>query len=285
MQYFNSERINEHITCIHSKSGENLYLFEGDTKALLMDTCVGYPGLRALVDSLTDKPYEVVITHGHVDHAMGSIEFSDKNIYMSHKDYDIHKTMQSVEARYAYAMRSCNYPGMPEVKLDIHEFLPERDPDYLDLCDGQIFDLGGLHIEMIAAPGHTQGSFALLVQEEQVLVMGDAGNVFTFLFDEQFSSTVENYQEMLLQLKKRLAGKYRVVYLCHGAIEAPAALIDGLIELCDDIKRGDTDDLPFDFMGDTEPVIAKAMRFEEGMRRADGKIGNIVYRKSRVFNK
>ena len=47
----------------------------------------------------------------------------------------------------------------------------------------------------------------------------------------------------------------------------------------EDIKSGNVDDLPFDFMG-KKACIAKAM--EMGSGRLDGKLGNIVYDKNRV---
>lgn len=47
----------------------NHYLLVGTERALLIDCGMGYYDLRATVERMTDKPYDVVITHGHPDHA------------------------------------------------------------------------------------------------------------------------------------------------------------------------------------------------------------------------
>lgn len=60
---------------------ENMYLLEGDEKALLIDTGYGVGNLRAYVENLTDKPIVVANTHYHPDHAAGNGEF--EQVYMS----------------------------------------------------------------------------------------------------------------------------------------------------------------------------------------------------------
>ena len=73
--YYTTETVNDHITAIWSACGEVMYLICGEKRALLMDTNLGVGHLKELVDSLTDKPYDVVLTHGHIDHAPGASEF------------------------------------------------------------------------------------------------------------------------------------------------------------------------------------------------------------------
>ena len=52
-----------------------MYLVAGEEKAVLIDTGMGFPGLRQLVERLTDKPVIVLNTHGHLDHIGGNDEF------------------------------------------------------------------------------------------------------------------------------------------------------------------------------------------------------------------
>ncbi|MFJ5760653.1 MBL fold metallo-hydrolase [Neobacillus sp. NPDC093182] len=56
-------------------TGELMYLVEGTVRAALIDTGTGVGDLKAYIDNLTDKPYFVMLTHGHVDHAMGAPAF------------------------------------------------------------------------------------------------------------------------------------------------------------------------------------------------------------------
>jgi len=279
-EFYTFEKVNEHIHCIKSGSGELMYLFEGSERALLMDTSVGVYGLREIVDSLTDKPYDVVITHGHVDHAMGCAEFADKDIYMRLIDLDIYHSMESVGIRRDYVL-SGNRREDPDYNIESDEFMPVGNIDFIDLKDGQIFDLGGLHIEILATPGHTQGTIMILDREDKILVSGDAANTFTFLFDPLYSSTVEEYKEMLIDLKKRVDGRYEHLYLCHHVMEETTEMFDELIELCNLIMEGNAGEFPFVFMGDTEPVYAKEIDFS-CFKNADGTHANIVYRKNRV---
>ena len=43
-----------------------IYLLVGSERALVIDTGSGAFDLKGLVESLTDKPYDVVLTHGHI---------------------------------------------------------------------------------------------------------------------------------------------------------------------------------------------------------------------------
>ena len=69
------------------------------------------------------------------------------------------------------------------------------------------------------------------------------------------------------------------ILLSHGDGNAPLAILDGVIGVCDDILAGNVDNVPYVFMGEPA-VIAKAMN-ETG--RTDGGIGNIVYQTDRIF--
>ena len=68
-----------------------MYLVAGEEKAALIDTGMGFPGLRQLVERLMDKPVIVLNTHGHLDHIGGNDEFDciylhpdDLTVYVEH---------------------------------------------------------------------------------------------------------------------------------------------------------------------------------------------------------
>ena len=91
MKYFTHERISERIVRIIDISDTASYLVEGDERACLIDTGSGIGSLRTYVESLTSLPYDVILTHGHVDHASGAGEFEDKKIYLHPKDRELMK--------------------------------------------------------------------------------------------------------------------------------------------------------------------------------------------------
>ena len=84
MLQFKTEKLTARVTRIYGFCGELMYLVEGKEKAALLDTGTGIGSLKACVQKLTDKPVMVLLTHGHVDHAMGAPEFEE--VYMNHKD-------------------------------------------------------------------------------------------------------------------------------------------------------------------------------------------------------
>lgn len=52
-----------------------IYLVEGKEKAAVIDTGAGFGNLKHVIETLTDLPYVVLNTHGHVDHAGGNHAF------------------------------------------------------------------------------------------------------------------------------------------------------------------------------------------------------------------
>lgn len=274
--YYSIQKITSRITAIWSACGEVLYLIEGEERALLMDTNLGVGHLKALVDSLTDKPYDVVLTHGHIDHAPGAPEFP--KVYMNHADLPIYRAMCGLEGRMGY-LRGNLGPRYEEYQFEDADFIPPMpDMAFEDLKEGDCFDLGQVHVEVYALPGHTPGSMILLIPEERVLITGDACNDSTFLFDRN-SLSVEEYRQQVIRIRDELQGRYDRIFICHHAIDTSPDMLDNMIDVCDDILNGCADDLPFEFMG-TKACIAKkcSPRFE----REDGKHGNLIYNKNKI---
>lgn len=267
------EKVSPSTTRIRAPGLELMYLVEGKTTAALIDTGSGIGHLRSFVETLTNKPVIVLLTHGHVDHAMGAAEFN--KVYMSHKDDYIYLK---------HADETFRREGFPLcTQLDTMEeddFIPAKDlGSILDMREGDSFDLGGLHIDIYSCPGHTIGSLVMLIREERALLLGDACNYLTFLH-EPYSTTIAKYAESLRRLKPLVDGKYDRVYLSHGQGDGDIGLIDGVIKVCEDIIQGRTDDVPFGFKESTG-YLAKA-EIERDVR-VDGGIGNVVYSKERVF--
>mgnify|MGYP004632982241 CR=1 FL=1 len=120
-----------------------MYLLEGDDKAILIDTGTKCAGLDKIVKRVTNKPFEVVVTHAHPDHA-GCIGYFD--------EVWIH----------------------PYDSVLISEYCKDYKGEILDLSDGQVFDLGNRKLEVALMPGHTPGSVVLLDKAQGDCYSGDA---------------------------------------------------------------------------------------------------------------
>lgn len=153
----------------------SIFLFLGKERALLMDTGTGIGDLKGLVESMTDLPYDVVLTHGHLDHVGGCGWFPE--VYINEKELATDPFNVSLDERRWYAdvirkreHKNYNY----DIDRDIREW-PAK-PAVKPLCDGQEFDLGGRVLTFYECPGHCPGEMVMIDPQTRILFSGDAVN-------------------------------------------------------------------------------------------------------------
>lgn len=272
--FFHSEKVAENIVRIRGVAGELMYLVEGTNKAALIDAGTGVGNVSAYVKQLTSKPLTVIITHGHVDHAFGAANF--ETVYMSHADDSIYRAHSDPDVRKGFLKMS--YKEFD--KINDSDFVKPTSPStFNDLQDETAFDLGGTTLIAYHIGGHTPGHVVVLFKEQKILLTGDGANQFTFLFSNP-SSGVDSYEKILKALLAKTAGKFDKIFVSHGPGNASKELLSNLITLCEDIKAGKSDEVPFEFMG-MKQCIARKVDFTT-MRCEDGGEGNIVYSKDQV---
>lgn len=275
--YFKAEKISASVTRIFAPTGVLMYLIEGSKKAVLIDTGVGIGNLKEFVDTLTDKPYFVILTHGHLDHAMGASQFDE--VYMNFEDKKVYLEHSDMSMRKEYIKMNIG-SDLNIIKEDAYVPIISSD-HFKQLLPGDSFDLGGINIKICIGAGHTKGSITILIVEERTLILGDACNFFTFLFGEDCLG-ITSYKKSMQELDKETKGLYDRVYLSHGTGDAPKEMLSSVIELCEDILIGNTDDIPFDFLGE-KAFIAKEVSFTPPFSgRIDGGLANIVYSKEKI---
>lgn len=266
MDFYTNEKVTEHITRIRAFWDDAcMYYIRGEKRGLLVDTGYGFGDLKSYVDALASQPYEVVLSHGHLDHANGAGQWYE--VYMSHKDIDLYHEYSPISERKDFLRK---YVGDIDEYSDDMFPLPHSD-DFIDLQDGKVFDLGNVHVRTIAAPGHTHGMMVFLVEEDRTILFGDACGVFT-LFVRDESTSLEEFIDSLDTLKS-YEDQYDRILRQHGTCESPKSLLDEDIEIVHSILDGTDDHIPFDFMG-TPCFIAREIK--DG-KRVDGKEGNILY--------
>jgi len=165
------------------------FLLLGNESALWIDSGVSNPDLEELADAVTSLPLSVVYTHGDGDHISGTAQFSQ--FMMTKEDYE-----------------GCG----------VAEKFPNS--QWIEICDGDVIDLGGRTLEVISVPGHTAGSIALLDRERRILYAGDTlQKEHIYLFGAHRKP--EQFTHALEKLISRKAD-YNTVLASHGLMKLEA---------------------------------------------------------------
>lgn len=222
-------KLDEQTWVINFMSGtQNMYLLEGEEKALLIDTGFGAGNLRAFVEKLTSKPIVVANTHFHPDHAAGNGEF--EMAYMSRGS--------EMDAPSVYSSGA--------VPFDITT-LPHADYEKVYVSEGNRIELGARTIEVLdVLPAHCNSSLFFLDREHKMFFCGDELEAAQVnLFDNSKNPKVQYYgEECLLNFKKNcerirsLSSQFDYLLPNHNGAPIAKSYIDDYIELVDAIYAG-----------------------------------------------
>lgn len=269
MEFFKSEKVSEHLIRIRTPFGVSMFLAEGTEKALLIDTGMGIGDLKTYLSAITDKPYEVVLTHGHCDHAGGASQFDE--VYLNPEDFELEAWHASIEHRIDDVFHG-PFP-VPE-GVSENDFVPQRTEPYTPLDPDHIFELGGCTVSFIEVPGHTQGCLVPLIREDGVMIIGDALGENTLMhFGE--STSVETYQRSIEKLLA-VQDEYSLLIRFHGSGASDHRILQDMHDLCDEIMEGKDARVPGEMMG---------IKGAWGRKKEHpGKAGNMFYNPARIFD-
>ena len=179
----------------------NSYLVMGDERALLFDLAVNEPGVREYSQELAGRPVQLVLSHGHPDHAYYLSEFSD--VWMHAADERLIRD---------------GMMGVPP---------PNPCPAIHFLQDGDDVDLGGRILDVFNMPGHSPGSILLLDRQSKVLLSGDTCarrllyGLTDFVPTDIFCDSLRHLQ----------AQDFDVIYSAHDRCALPKAHLELMIQL------------------------------------------------------
>jgi len=191
------------------------YLAIGDERALLFDTGHGIGDLRGEIAKITDKPVTVVLGHGHSDHVNGAFQFGEA--WLHEADFDLYARHASKKSRLR-TLEGAEADGvaLPE-GFDRDAYVNAGDVSLKKLAPGQVFDLGGLSMEVVGMEGHTAGSIGLLARERCMLFDSDSASAHVWLFLRE-SLPVSRYVAML----ERVAGlDFDTFFIAHSGEPKP----------------------------------------------------------------
>lgn len=284
MNFFTHEQVSERIFRIRDISGTAVYLLSGDQKTALLDTGIGIGSLKEYIYTSFLKTADLIILmHGHLDHVNGAAEFYGVPVYLHPADRPLMRRHTDAGKRLQYVRQNAAYTGAEISAVSRDEMILAFDPEEtLPLSDGQIFDLGGLTVEAIHTPGHTQGMSMLLLREERTILFGDGCGVGVLLI-EDCASTVTEYRRSLKKVKTYEACYDRILRN-HGTCSSSKELLDNVIDVCEELLAGKDDHIPVKEapLACREQIyLAKAVRPGTQLR-LDGKEGNVMYIKSKI---
>ena len=247
---FSYKKLTEHVTGIQGPAGEVMYVVNGDERSLLIDATAGIGDCGQLAELFARHPYEILLTHGHVDHCGGIYCFDDRRVKIRLNEKDrtpkpglkrtVLETGRSIETRLWFVSPVCGWAARAD-------FTEDRDLHHLHgLADGQRFDLGNYEADAVKLAGHTPGSMGILLKEDGLLITGDAASTLTYLFLEH-SLTVEQYVQNLKRIYKRRNEYKNGILLSHGRMEPRSyAMLKELITIGETVLlRYDRGMLPY----------------------------------------
>lgn len=202
----NIKKVLDHFW-IFEENGVRSFLFEGDKRALLIDTGFGTLPLRDMVAELTDLPVFLVNTHTDRDHIGCNKDFNPVYIHPAEMDH-------------------------------YRNSLPDgcRMEDVRPLWEGEIIDLGYWKFEVILTPGHTPGSIMLLEHEKRMLISGDSiqnGDIFMFGAGRNMPAYQSSIKKMIA-----MSDSFDSIWPSHGDYPLTADIIPGILQGSEDLVAG-----------------------------------------------
>ena len=219
-------RSNVHL--IDDAGESTCYLIAGSEKALLVDSVNGYEDLKAITKTLTDLPVIVVNTHGHGDHILGNVYFDEAWLHPA--DFALHDEF------FGYAKEEMDKHGLKPCSLKALEV-------------GQIFDLGGVQLEVVDLKGHTAGSIGLLDKAARIIYTGDGLNTHLWM-QLDHSLPISTMLEIFRKLKAEHGQDFDYVAHGHAKVLRDKEILDWMIRGCEDILAGRTEqDMEYQYFG------------------------------------
>jgi glyoxylase-like metal-dependent hydrolase (beta-lactamase superfamily II) len=161
---YRSEQLADGVYAIDDVSGESMYLLNGTTRSVLIDTGMMKGSIMPVIEELGAEPdtqtagTSLLLTHAHIDHMYHADEFT--SVYMHKADIDDWSLLGKV-----IWVSSLGFGGKNK-KYDVKHFHP--------LTESSVIDIGGKQLKVIDAAGHTPGSCIFVDEWDSLLFTGDA---------------------------------------------------------------------------------------------------------------
>lgn len=186
-----------------------------------------------------DPPVEVdhvLLTHAHEDHMAGVSAVRTASVEVHTRDLPAARSIDGLMA--LYGIPADGVAGMS--RLVTESFHYAGWPDALGFEGGSTWDLGGVVVTAVHAPGHTGGHCLFAIEPEdggpRVVVTGDIdlSSFGPYYGDEQ--SSLEDFSATLAMLPSLVADHY-VTFHHKGVIDGHAAWVQAVESFASMIDR------------------------------------------------
>ncbi len=188
------------------------YLVVGERRALLFDTGLGIGDMAAVARSLTKLDVVVLNSHSHYDHIGGNHAFDD--ILALDEPYSRSRARGSdTDAVAEFLSPGWVWKDFPD-GFDPAAFRSRPYAIGGIVDDGDVIDLGGRQLEVLATPGHAPDSLCLLDRGNRLLFTGDTfylAPLYTHLEGSDFGRYAESARRLAA-----LAGDVDVLLTAHN---------------------------------------------------------------------
>ncbi|MEW6268934.1 MAG: MBL fold metallo-hydrolase [Thermodesulfobacteriota bacterium] len=196
----------------------NSLLVTGSEEAMLID-----PSLSLAARAERPRADRVLNSHCHEDHVAGNHLYPDVPWLLHEADAPGIRSLDAMMAIYGFS------PGIDAAFRDVllRDFHFRPRPDPTPFADGAVFDLGGVRVRAVHAPGHTRGHCVLHVEPDDVLYLGDVDlSSFGPYYGDAWSSLVDF--ERTLAAVRRMHARWYATFHHVGVLEGRDAFLERL---------------------------------------------------------
>jgi glyoxylase-like metal-dependent hydrolase (beta-lactamase superfamily II) len=215
------------------------YLITGDKRAVLFDTGMGISDIKKVTAELTKVPITVLNSHTHDDHVGGNWQFD--TIYAMDTDFtrqNARGSRDDAQAEIAPGEICGTLPAGFDAKA--YQTRPWNITRYMH--DGEMIELGGRSLEVIATPGHTPDAISLLDRVNGLLFTGDTYYPAPiWLFRPE--TDLDAYGKSIRRLAA-LVPKIKLVLGAHNIPVAEPKVLTELVSAFDKVLAGNVGPTP-----------------------------------------
>ncbi|GHV39129.1 hypothetical protein FACS189490_02230 [Clostridia bacterium] len=212
-----------------------MYVLEGNDRAMVIDAGFNLGDFSAAIKSVTNKPADLYITHGHLDHVGSAYHFG--NCYIHPADLPV--LAAHTNAEYLQRLAKEMTPAWQRLLFrGAVKIMTTPPPKAIFKPMPESVDLGNRVVEIIHTPGHTKGGVCFLDRKTRSLFSGDTLCDWGVLLHLDFCGTLESYLASLRRLKA-LETAYDNVYGGHHGYPVKTGALDKYIKCAEGALNGE----------------------------------------------